>query len=150
MKMNYCFRHFKVMTTNDYSVAIVTSDGYLVNLRRTDTLPINRRLWYDDETKCPENTFENFRSYNIGREAVAKDYGRLRLAARKSDPSVYMIAALETIPQSYSIVRALSQDEEADLKGFDTYMRTKYELRLKTYWKRYSSKVCWCGYWVNR
>ena len=118
---------------------------------------IQKQFWFDDEKPIPEPSKEIFmrgnKRSNSPREYELENdrYEKLKLIPQyhndKTDFIIYTLSYQES--ENYSSIEVT----EEMLKIIDAAvkeLKTNYEKRLETYWKRYSRHVNCSGYWVNR
>lgn len=148
--VKYCLKDSKYVDMGDFFLNIGNAKPH-----------IDSTMWYDDLTKGPEENFENFRQYNIRNAQDFEEY-------TKDRPNIWIYVNYyqdktggklmgwsathrwEEPRFSNTQYRAATTEEiEAIHKGMDE-IRADYEKRLKTYWKKYSSKVSAQGYWADR
>lgn len=133
-------------------LVLKTKDGYCLDIELREPA-IESRLWYDDETERPTNSKENFFYYNL---QFLHDLPCNSLIKEPIDNTQYTtISNLdeyspEVHAKGYKFVRRLTKEEQKDIEKINKFVKAKFEKRLETYWKKYSSKVHWSGYWVNR
>jgi len=159
--LEYFYKKYLLFTTND---------GHIIQLEKD--FSIDKTLWYDDETDAPENTFENFRLYNIRNADILRrlknyleqkksleeghgasgcyDYKGLYLWKTNDNNGAGVDWCTDYLGNEDRKIRYLTDEEQEQFVAIVEQITKDYEERLQRYWKRYGQHVHWCGYWVNR
>lgn len=148
--VKYCLKSTKYVQLGDKFVAVTSSKP-----------TIDKTMWYDDETKGPEVSFESFRRYNesnMPHELVKEKSLWGGLSKLYIVPNYYRdktdgrLAGITYEPSERAPANG-REVTDAELEAFNMAIRdvqADYEKRLAAYWKRYSHKVTAQGYWANR
>lgn len=137
--VNYCLKEGKYIQSGDTFI-------YVGDAKPT----IDNTMWYDDETTGPQANFCNFYDYNMrGKRFKLNDNQRFVTTQYYSDKSEGKLLAI-TIGDGRDTVRPMTDEEIDKANAALRDVMNDYGKRLRTYWKRYSDKVCAIGYWVNR
>lgn len=149
--------HEHILKTIKEYVALQTKDDICFEIC-LDMPAINKNLWYDDETEAPENTFENFKLYNIKylkNQFIKTDkLGIIKEINKYNNNAIFY--KLAKANEKYDLYpgetyeRDLTEEETRDIRKIYQKYENDYLNRLNRYWNRYSDKIHWEGYWVNR
>lgn len=142
------------------SANYIDTGAYYLNVG--DKPSIDSTMWYDDETASPEENFETFRAYNMrgkrfdldelianGRSNiwVYTNYTRDRSGGKLKG---WTTTHWDEEPRHLGEYHRATDDDIMAIRQGLSEMKSAYEKRLATYWKRYSHKVHAAGYWANR
>lgn len=144
----------KKLNIDDYSIkeyAFVLLGEKLVNLGKKKPA-INSDIYYDDERPRPDITYDFFKIYNMN-TAFASFFNENCLKKNiyliKHNMAWCELSHYRPFDEKTDL-RALTDDEKTEiLKAIET-LKGNYEKRLKTYFKKYQSKIYAIGYWANR
>lgn len=144
----------------------MTDDGYIISFERPR---IESCMYYDDETEAPSTRFESFKHYNMfynfnnsvdrwmekehdlrTKGCTYGNHARMHLLVTNGS-----FTSIATVNNYYNEinpfkVRNLTDEEIQEIIEINNAMKTDYEKRLKTYYKKYSHKITTYGYWANR
>jgi len=118
---------------------------------------IQKQFWFDDEKPIPEPSKEIFmrgnkrsnspREYELENDRYEK---LLIVPLYHEDKTDFRLCSLSyQKPKDYSSIE-VTEEMLKIINTAEKELKTKYEKRLETYWKRYSKHIRCSGYWVNR
>ena len=130
---------------NSYLVFVLDDGRYLID--EIGVQRIKSTMCYDDETPRPEITEDTFIDYHMHFYSPLRGFEGKRLFIYESDDKTHFNIG----PNSYSeSFRPATEEEIKIIMDLRTAATDEYLKRLKTYYKRYNSKIRTSGYWKNR
>lgn len=144
---SYCIK------TNKY----IESNGSFIEVG--DSKPsIKREIFYDDEKKAPEMTYETFYNYNARlmpehyeKEAnyLYEGRGTLKIIPQYGGDNLDL-ATLTYNPSPKGPYREVTDEELEKINQSIDEIRNDFEKRIKSYYKTKKDKISIKSYWVNR
>ena len=144
----------KQLNIDDYSIkeyAFILLGGKLVNLGKKKPA-INSNIYYDDERPRPEITYDFFKIHNMTTAFDSffnEDCLKKNIYLIKHNMAWYKLTNYRPFDEKTEL-RALTADEKTEILEAIEILKNGYEKRLKTYFKKYESKIYAVGYWANR
>ena len=126
-----------------------SKDGLIIDINMCKP-SIDSTLWYDDETKAPENNYTNFELYNLKNLNIYYEEAKMIFKNDRINSSYTVAENSRLYDFEKDYIRDLTAEEKQDLQAIAKVVKEAYKKRLASYWKRYQNKICWSGYWANR
>jgi len=120
------------------------------------TPTIQKEFWFDDEREIPQVNKAHYLDVNMRHNApqLKELYSKgreLYLMDNYNRGSSKLKAVAYLQDEEYKDTRTLVDEVLLKLINAEIeILREKYAKRLESYWKRYSDKIRFSGYWVNR
>ena len=120
------------------------------------TPTIQKQFWFDDEREIPQVNKTHYVAVNMRHNApqLKELYSKgreLYLMNNYNRGSSKLKAVAYLQDDEYVDTRTLVDEVLLQLINAEIeVLREKYAKRLESYWKRYSDKIRFSGYWVNR
>lgn len=141
---------------DEYTVkhrAFLKIRGFLVDICNKKPA-VKKDIYYDDERKAPEHTFETFKNYNLtlsGSRVLRNyvDYKGMFIYRVRGHETNFLLDAYSKTDRNYYEEYFLSKEEREYVLTLLKEVEKDFIERLEKYWKRYSDKVNICSYWVN-
>lgn len=120
---------------------------------------IKNQMWYDDEKEDPGTSKARFLRYNESNKPKLLDMqnkDNFYLQRRYSKDHGEKIACIYYFDERRNsklpdyVIRKLTLAELKLINNARQEVRTDFDKRLETYYKKYSDKIRSSGYWVNR
>jgi hypothetical protein len=119
---------------------------------------ITKTLWFDDEQDIPDRNEEMFVASNMRLNApkpmkLESLHGRtLHIITQYSgDRTEGKLCSLTYCDSTeYEEAQEVTEELLKEINAVRADLLTKYEKRLRSYYKKYSDKIYFAGYWVNR
>lgn len=173
--LNDSYTQYLIKTAKQ-NTYVMFNDDYVIEFERPE---IKSTMYYDDELDTPSKAIESWKKYNftycfenkdrgitrwIKQETSSKEKGccagnhtKMYLSCYHNDEShATLCTCLEPYGyncyahQQRNFVRYLTEEEQNEILEVFEILRSQYEKRLATYFKRYSNKITTCGYYANR
>lgn len=142
--VDYCMKSAKYICINNDTFVDIGKDKPT----------IKSTIWYDDTTEDPGTALDTFifeNRYNIPQELeMTKRCETLKLSAKYNNRTNVKLCNLTYCSEDSDRQRDVTQTELDLINKTIRELQEDYKKRLIAYYKKYSHKICSCGYWADR